>query len=131
MIRPVYAQACSSTGRVSDRLREALEWWLRVLELDITEYSPLGERCERAACKLFVDAASTPPHCAAVLCIDGKVIYTDAAPSGAMIAQLVERRDKQITSLECYIASICIAPLCAFVGLGNPWDLLGVDYLHS
>ena len=100
MIRPIYAQTCSNTGKVSDRLHEALAWWLRVLDLDITECSPLGEQDEQTVCKLFVDAASTPPRCAAVLCIDGQVIYTDDAPSGAMIAQLAERRDKQITSLE-------------------------------
>ncbi len=34
-----------------------------------------------------------------VLCIDGDLVYTDAAPCPLMVAQLVARRDKQITSL--------------------------------
>ena len=101
MIRPVYAQASSSTGRVSARLREALDWWLRVLEIDVMEERPLGRGVEPCICKLFVDAASTPPHCAAVLCLDGVALYTDAAPCPMMVAQLEERRGKQITSLVC------------------------------
>ena len=99
MIRAVYAQACSSTGKIGARLREALNWWLQVIALDITESCPLAQQRERGICKLFVDAASTPAHCAAVLCIDGRVIYTNAAPSRSMVEQLIARKDKQITSL--------------------------------
>ena len=99
MIRPIYAQTCSATGRISARLREALVWWLRILDLNITERCPLEQRSEQKICRLFVDAASTPAHCAAVLCIDGEVVYTNAAPCQSMINQLMERKDKQITSL--------------------------------
>ena len=114
MIRPIYAQTCSTTGRISARLKEALVWWLQILELDITECRPLASEREQKICRLFVDAASTPAHCAAVLCIDGDVIYTNAAPSSTMIDQLMERRDKQITSLVLHkMFFVFVMYLCA------------------
>ncbi len=112
MIRAIYAQTCSATGKIGARLREALEWWLRTLMLDITECCPFDQQHEGSICKLFVDAASTPPQCAAALCVDGDVVYTNAAPSYNMISQLMARRDKQITSLVRIDVIRSCAPLC-------------------
>lgn len=111
MVRPIYAQTSSTTGKIGARLRDALEWWLRVLTLEITECCPLGQHDEHNICKMLVDAASTPAHCAVVACIDGEIYYTDAAPSDRMVAQLQARRDKQITSLVCVFRRR-MAPLC-------------------
>ena len=108
MIKPIYAQASTRTGLISPRLREALRWWLRVLRLNITEELELLKSPERAICRLFVDAASTPAHCAAVLFIDGYVMYTDAAPSEETMAQLVARSDKQMTSLVLVTLFPCV-----------------------
>ncbi len=79
MIKPVYAQKTSGTGGVGPRLLQALDWWEFVLEQDVTEHRPWMES-EKPVCRLFVDAASTPARCAAVLAIDGRIWYTDLAP---------------------------------------------------
>lgn len=131
MIRPIYAQACSGTGIVNARLREALEWWLRVLVMDITEECPLGRSTEQNICKMFVDAASTPAHCAAVLCIDGELVYTDAEPDPSMVKQLAERRDKQITSLVKSYRCFAIMHRCALsVRTGDLVHLFGINHLR-
>ena len=54
---------------------------------------------QESVCKLFVDAASTPAYCAAVLFIDGVTWYTASGPSEAIMEQLAVRHDNQITSL--------------------------------
>ena len=60
---------------------------------------------DTGACHLFVDAASSPARCAAILFHSGGVSYTDAAPNEAMWSLFCHRRDKQITGLEiCAIA---------------------------
>ena len=48
---------------------------------------------------MFVDAASSPARCAAVLFLGGHAYYTDAAPNHAMWEHLQWRRDKQIMGL--------------------------------
>ena len=130
MIKAVYTQASTKTGLMNPRLREALRWWLRVLNLNITEECMLAKVHERGICRLFVDAASTPAHCAAVLFIDGHVLYTDAAPSSEIIGQLAMRNDKQITSLvncSCHIMSFALS-LC-LSRAGNSEYLSGVGHL--
>ena len=112
MIRPIYAQTCSGTGKVGARLREALEWWSEILSLDISECCPFGDKDGQLICKLFVDAASTPACCAAVLCCDGILKYTSAKPCNRMLGQLAARRDKQITSLVRLCFCNMWAPLC-------------------
>ena len=99
MIKAIYTHASSKTGLISSRLNESSRWWLKVLDLSVTEESPYMTGCEKGVCRLFVDAASTPAHCAAVLCIDGRIVYTNAAPSSIILDQLAMRNDKQITSL--------------------------------
>jgi hypothetical protein len=61
-------------------------------------------------CRLYVDAASTPARLAAVLFIDGQVLYTDVEPTQQIMEQLAARRDKQITSLVGVV--LARAPLC-------------------
>ena len=99
MIKPVYAQKTTGTGKVGPRLLESLKWWQLVLSQNIAEQRPWVESVVKNVCRLFVDAASTPPHCAAVLFIDGCTLYTDVAPSEQLLRQLAARNDKQITSL--------------------------------
>ena len=92
-------------GVVGSRLRAALQWWSRVLALDISELRE-WQHVDNGVCHLFVDAASSPARCAAVLFHDGEVSYTDAAPNDAMWALLKERRDKQITGLEIWAIAL-------------------------
>lgn len=100
MIKPVYAQKTSGSGHVGPRLLKALRWWLKVLVQNVSEFRP-WEKTESKACRLFVDAASTPPRCAAVLFIDGRICFTDVKPSAQLMSQLQARKDNQITSLVC------------------------------
>ena len=99
MIRALYAQTSSTTGKIGNRLREAFGWWLRILALNICESHPLNVNEDKKSHRLFVDAASTPAHCAAVLCHNDTMLYTNAEPEKGMLEQLIARRDKQITSL--------------------------------
>ena len=105
LIKPVYAQKLSVQGVVGPRLRDALQWWFRILMLEISEMRD-WEQVDNGVCHLFVDAASTPARCAAVLFHSGGIAYTDAAPNDAMWAMLKDRRDNQITGLEIWAIAL-------------------------
>ena len=77
----------------------ALKWWKRVLLEEICERKQ-WDKSASPPCRLFVDAASTPARIAAVLVKGTEFWYTDGAPSKQMLSQLLDRKDKQITSLE-------------------------------
>jgi len=102
MVKPLFGQ--KSSNRVGPRLQEALRWWSRTLGKDLSETWTWVES-PGSICHLFVDAASTPPRCAAVLAIDGTVLYTDVRPSSQIMGQLKPRCDGQITSA-------CVPVLC-------------------
>ena len=119
MIRPIYDQAYSRfvnalhcvcvqdplgfaysrNGSVGKELRVALTWWLWALGLDIMEERPWTSADEPLA-HLFVDARGSPAHCAAVLFIDGRTLFTDGRPSQEHMEQFRKRADNQIMSLE-------------------------------
>ena len=99
MIKAIYEQKRSHDGAISVRLRTALLWWRNVLSQKISEVSPwVGS--SKPPCRLLVDAASTPPCCAAILFIDSTIRYTVWSPPAALLAKLVARQDNQIGSLE-------------------------------
>ena len=66
MIKPVYNQQYSRTGAVGSTLETALRWWLHVLTQGITESRP-WKMPVGSPVRIYVDAASTPAHCAAVM----------------------------------------------------------------
>jgi hypothetical protein len=115
MIKLIYAQKTTGTGKVGPRLLAALRWWKFVLQTNVTEHRPWEMMSEERVCRLFVDAASTPPRCAAVLFIDGRVLYTDVAPSKQLLDQLAARNDKQITSLVCPCCHVHLCAVCSSV----------------
>jgi hypothetical protein len=98
MIKAIFAQKRSADGLVGSRLMRALLWWRDVLLHGVTEMRLWSVVC-RGLCHLFVDAASTPARCAAVLFVDGRVLYTDGPPAACVMAQVASRNDKQIMSL--------------------------------
>ena len=100
MIRPIFQQRFVKSGRISKQLDTSLRWWLWVLQCEIAEELPWKRQCIGKVAHLFVDARSTPPRCAAVLCVDGILHYTDGAPSARVLSRLQERADGQIMSLE-------------------------------
>ena len=70
MIKPVYSQQYSRTGAVGSALETALRWWLHVLTMGIAEHKP-WKMPEGPVMRIYVDAASTPAHCAAVMMYAG------------------------------------------------------------
>jgi hypothetical protein len=99
MLRPIFAQKHSRKGSIGPRLRDALLWWRNVLSNEVSELREWNMSSDKPVF-LFVDAASTPARCAAVLASEGHFSYTAMDPPSAMLVQLKERRDNQITSLE-------------------------------
>ena len=100
MIKPIFAQKGSSDGLAGLRLLSAMRWWRSVLAEGVSELRQWYE-AELRPCHLFVDAASTPARCAAVLFLDGEVLYTDGPPAQCLMSQFVSRGDKQIMTLVC------------------------------
>jgi hypothetical protein len=96
---------CGRNGQIGTRLRRALLWWQEVLRLQIAETREWVCGPEPVA-HLFLDAASTPARCAAVLFLDGDIMHTDAAPSKEMLDCFKHRNDNQITGLEIF--AICL-----------------------
>jgi hypothetical protein len=80
MLRPIYEQKHSRSGSLRPVLRTALRWWRMVLQGEIAEKRSWRRHDEQPA-HLYVDARSTPARCAAVLFMDGRVLYTDGKPS--------------------------------------------------
>ena len=99
MLRPIFAQKHSKNGVIGQRLRDALNWWRVVLMSEISELREWRHASDQPVC-LFVDAASTPARCAAVLAAEGRFSYTALDPPSWLLGQLKERKDNQITSLE-------------------------------
>ena len=99
MLRPIFDQKHSRNGRLSGPLKIALGWWLWALRQDIVEHRPWCV-CELPPVHLLVDAAGSPAHCAAVLFIDGKCLYTDGSPARHFMEQFQKRSDNQIMTLE-------------------------------
>ena len=99
MLRPIYDQQKSRSGRLTPALRKALQWWCEILSLRIAEkrswHAP-----ETGPVHLFCDAAGDPAHLGAVLWLDGKVLYTHCAPPASIVELLDLRSDNQIMGLE-------------------------------
>ncbi len=114
MVKPIYAQAVTLTGKVGPRLMQALRWWLHVLDHDVSERRD-WVLADEAPCFIFVDAASIPARSAAVLVRDGVMEFTDGEPTVAMMCQLKARRDKQIMSLVCCLKSCIETVVLTFV----------------
>ena len=99
LARPIFAHSKQGCVRLTGPLRDALKWWMEVLDLELCE-SRAWAPDARAPVQLFVDARSTPPRVAAVLFMQGCVFYSDWAPPECVLAHFKQRGDSQIMSLE-------------------------------
>ena len=99
MLRPIFNQKRSRTGKLTAELKIALGWWLWALEQDIVE-TRFWKMCELPPVHLFVDAAGSPAHCAAVLFVDGRCLYTDGAPAGHLMEQFQNLKKKRRKTLD-------------------------------
>ena len=86
-------------GRIGPRLRRTLVWWLDVLRLGIAQ-KRYWDVAQRPPVHLFCDAAGSPARLAAVLWLDGRVLYSDCPPPPSILAAFSARADRQIMGLE-------------------------------
>ena len=90
---------------VDTPLQLALLWWLEVLQLGLRQ-----SRCFRqdpsAPVHLFADARGQPARLAAVLLIDGEILYCDCTPPEVMMNALQQRDDSQIMGLELFALAL-------------------------
>lgn len=99
MLRPLFAHQHGRSSRIGRPLELALHWWIQVLELRLHEVAQWAQG-EMPAAHMFCDARSTPPRVAAVLFIDGEVLYAELAPDAELMQSFRRRRDNQIMGLE-------------------------------
>ena len=105
MLRPIFAQSHRWSPQINQDLEDALIWWQVVLQKQSAEKHAWSKVASSPA-HLWVDARGVPPRCAAVLCIDGEIFFTDGAPSPAVTSQFHKRADNQITTLEILAISV-------------------------
>ena len=113
MLRPLFAQQKRLRDAISTPLRLALEWWLEVLQLELSQHRP-WRSSDAPIAHLFADASGSPPCLGAVLLIDGEVHYTKWVPPPSLMAIFVARRDNQIMGLELRALALGI---CSFASL--------------
>ncbi|CAK0791693.1 unnamed protein product, partial [Prorocentrum cordatum] len=99
MLRPLFAHQHKRSNRIGRPLELALHWWAQVLELRLREVAS-WKQGDMPAAHMFCDARSTPPRAAAVIFIDGKILFTEYAPDAALMRNFKRRRDGQIMGLE-------------------------------
>ena len=99
MLRPLFQQQHGRHSTVSQSLRLALNWWLEVLTLSISECKE-WQPAQQSVVHMYADARSSPPRLGVVVLVDGQYYYCDAAPSPSVLQQFAKRDDGQITSLE-------------------------------
>lgn len=99
VLRPIYNQCKSRTGKISEELRQSLCWWEDILAEGVCEnfswYRPSGQ-----VVHMFCDAAGDPQRVAAILWVDGDVLFSDCPPPLEITQLWQERRDQQIMGLE-------------------------------
>ena len=100
MLRPLFRQAHAplSGSRLGPETTLALQWWLQVLTLKLSQKVPTTPANETV--ELFCDARGTPPRLAAVLFADNGIEYTDLATPPELLALFDARADAQIMGQE-------------------------------
>ena len=124
LIRPIFSQARSASGRVGKELQLALEWWQQVLDLELNEFWRWSKSVEPPI-HLFADARSTPPRVAAVLVDGQEILWCDMQPTDELVQQFVKRADGQIMMLELLaiaLGTACVSPhdACLVLLLSRP-----------
>ena len=118
MLVPLYkrqhSKSRSSSFSKGSSLELCLKWWLDVLSMQLVQ-AKLFTVSQDPVVHLFADARGHPARLAAVLLVDGEVLYTDWAPPSRLL-DIFERRDgNQIMGLELLAIALDFAPWEAFV----------------
>ena len=103
MIRPIFqaARGLFAHREAGDALEMSLLWWKTLLEELLQRALSYKVRTLQGV-EIFTDARSTPPRLAAVIVADGRVWWTEYAPTDAEMSQLISRGDNQILALEVF-----------------------------
>ena len=97
-------------------LRRSLQWWDKVLDLDLAELKRWGWP-DSQPLHLFCDAAVAPPYMGAVLVVGKWCWYTHMAPPENIVQQFRRRKDNQIMGLELLAISLGLSTFeCALRG---------------
>ena len=83
----------------------ALHWWLEVLQLGFHQSRSLYQN-RASPVHLFAGARGHPARLAAVLLIDGEMLYCDCEPPQVMMEALEKRHDNQIMGLELFALAL-------------------------
>ena len=110
LIYPLYRQQRCRSGRLSKSLRMCLQWWLEVLQLELTQETLWHNKADSVV-QLFCDARGFPARLAAIIIIDDKSFYTDYAPTPELMHIFRKRSDNQIMGTE--LLSVALG-LCTF-----------------
>ena len=105
MLRPLFDQKSRRDGHIAAELRRSLQWWDKVLELDLAELRQWGWPSSPPM-HLFCDAAGSPAYLGAVLVVGKWCWYTHMAPPEAIVQRFRRRRDNQIMGLELLAISL-------------------------
>ena len=105
-----HAHSRASKFSANSPLCLALRWWLEILKLDLRQDKKFHQGT-RAPVHLFADARGHPARLAAVLLIDGEILFCDCEPPAVMMDALHSRNDNQIMGLELFSLAL---GLCSF-----------------
>ena len=114
MLRPVFDQKSRRDGDVSPELRRSLHWWRSILEMRISELRSWQQNVDQPA-HLFCDAAGSPPHLGAVLCVDSCWYWTHSDAPKNVLAKFTHRKDNQIMGLELLSISLGFATFAELI----------------
>ena len=115
MLVPLYKHQHRRFGKqvFPESLKMCLRWWQEVLSLELSQTKPFLQD-QRKPVHLFADARGEPARIAAVLLVDGQLLYTDCEPHPIMVQAFKERKDNQIMGWELFAIALGIS---AFVDL--------------
>ena len=108
LLPPLFAHARARHPSIPAHLRVCLQWWHEALS---SHFSTTREwqAPDTRSVQLFADARGNPARVAAVLFIDGRIVYTDVAPPAPLVRLFQERRDNQIGGLEVLSIALGLA----------------------
>ena len=109
MLVPLYkrqhAHSRAQHVGVDTPLALSLRWWREVLALGLHQSRSFSS-APSPPVHLFADARGHPARLAAVLLIDGEILYCDCEPPEVMLQALEARNDKQILGLELFALAL-------------------------
>lgn len=108
LLPPLFEHARARHPSIPAHLRVCLQWWHEALARNFTTTREWQAPDTRSV-QLLSDARGNPARVAAVLFIDGRIVFTDVAPPEPLLRLFRERRDNQIGGLEVLSIALGLA----------------------